>query len=371
MQGSVYQFESSAGFQGDNIYNPYQGSTTIQWVKANFHAHGEAWAGVTNGYHSEEEVENVYHEMGYGVCGVSNYHKRKDTTSVSVYEHGYNVPKSHRLVIGGEEVAFFDFPIFQSIHHKQTLLNHVAESDNFVVLAHPSLRGGYSHKEVQQLTGYQAVEVMSHYSQSESHWDAALSAGKPVWGMANDDAHDVHKHGEVGKYFNWMPENGEYENALHSGAYFFGTGYQQQTNPIASLVNDTLGVVHLTLNQVVDSVQWLTANLECVKSELNCETSTVLLDPEKPFLRAVVYTKEGKTFTNPIYRYQNAPFEGKEASAAILPFPTAVYRVFIVLIELALIFLWAPAYLIKVFAKWVKRTRIPASFIPEYPVYDL
>jgi hypothetical protein len=38
------------------------------------------------------------------------------------------------------------------------------------------------------LTGYDALEVASKYGVWEDYWDAALSAGRPVWGVASTTA---------------------------------------------------------------------------------------------------------------------------------------------------------------------------------------
>jgi hypothetical protein len=52
-QYTVYNFPNTAPFSGDKIFNPYQ-NVSGKTVKANFHAHSKAWAGLTNGRNSAE-----------------------------------------------------------------------------------------------------------------------------------------------------------------------------------------------------------------------------------------------------------------------------------------------------------------------------
>jgi hypothetical protein len=44
-----YDFKKSASFSGPLLYNPYEGLDSSNWKKCNFHAHVNAWFGLTNG----------------------------------------------------------------------------------------------------------------------------------------------------------------------------------------------------------------------------------------------------------------------------------------------------------------------------------
>ena len=59
-------------FAGASLWNPYA-HLAGTWQKANLHAHGHAWAGMTNGKQTDEEVVRAYKQRGYAVAGVSNY----------------------------------------------------------------------------------------------------------------------------------------------------------------------------------------------------------------------------------------------------------------------------------------------------------
>src|SRR5262245_30621623 len=68
----IYNFPDPEGFRGAHFWNPYA-ATTANWKRANFHAHGRAWIGLTSGEQSDFEVVRRYRELGYDIPCVSNY----------------------------------------------------------------------------------------------------------------------------------------------------------------------------------------------------------------------------------------------------------------------------------------------------------
>jgi hypothetical protein len=70
----VYNFPDAAPFSGSMLWNPYA-SRLGTWQRANFHAHGRAWGGLTSGAQPGAEVAQRYHQLGYSVAGVSNYQR--------------------------------------------------------------------------------------------------------------------------------------------------------------------------------------------------------------------------------------------------------------------------------------------------------
>ena len=131
--GPVYLFPEPRPFTGNHFLNPYS-EWRGDWHRANFHAHGWAWFGVTNGRQPGDEVVRRYRELGYTVPGVSDYQRiaaRHGVDTLPIYEHGYNIGKHHQLAIGAREVEWFDFPLWQSTRdRKSTRLNssHIQKS---------------------------------------------------------------------------------------------------------------------------------------------------------------------------------------------------------------------------------------------------
>jgi hypothetical protein len=188
-----YRFPEPAPFSGPVWLNPYAGVGPT-WQRANLHAHGRAWNGFTNGKQTDDEIVHRYRELGYDVPGISDYQRISptgDPAAVPLYEHGYNIGKHHQLAIGARRVAWFDFPLWQSLSQQQYVIDRVKQSAALVALAHPNSRYAYTTEDLSRLTGFDLIEVVNGPFTAEESWDAVLSAGHPVWGVANDDTHDL------------------------------------------------------------------------------------------------------------------------------------------------------------------------------------
>ncbi len=194
---SRFAFNTPAPFEGPAIYNPYDSIEPKQWMKCNFHAHAHCWNGITNGHGTAKDIHRAYDSLGYNVHTVSNYHYIDTTFSandnyISAYEHGYNLRKTHQLVLGSENIRWLDYLLPQTMHNKQHVLNSLYHEPNTVViLNHPALRNGYTGEDLSVLTNYDCMEVLNPAKTSETQWDAALSAGKKVFIVGNDDLHNV------------------------------------------------------------------------------------------------------------------------------------------------------------------------------------
>ncbi|PSL22957.1 hypothetical protein [Dyadobacter jiangsuensis] len=191
-----YQFNDPIPFEGPALYNPYDSISSSPWVKCNFHAHAHAWEGVTNGHGTASDIHNAYKALHYGVYCVSNYHHIDTTHSthanyLPAYEHGYNIRKTHQLVLGSTEVQWLDYLFPQTAHNKQHVLSHLSGTDNVLILNHPALKNGYTAEDLAQLANYDCMEVLNPSVTSTAQWDAALSAGKRVFIVGDDDIHDV------------------------------------------------------------------------------------------------------------------------------------------------------------------------------------
>ena len=128
----VYRFPPAQPFAGTALFNPYA-HLAGTWQKANLHAHGRAWGGVTNGKQTDDEVVQAYTQRGYAVAGVSNYASIaafNGIATIPLYEHGYNIPKAHQLAIGARRVVWLDFPFWQTLDQKQFILDRVGAASH-------------------------------------------------------------------------------------------------------------------------------------------------------------------------------------------------------------------------------------------------
>jgi hypothetical protein len=200
-------------FEGIRIFNPYDSTECSgKWIKSNFHAHSRAWKGITNGHGSAADIHNAYQRLRYDVHCVSNYHyidktDETDAHHIPAYEHGYNLQKTHQLVLGSNAVQWLDYLLPQSFHNKQHVLQQLNDTNTVVILNHPGLRNGYSLDDFTSLTNYDCMEVLNPSMVSTREWDAALSAGKKVFIVGNDDIHDVIAGDRLGKMCTFVHTN--------------------------------------------------------------------------------------------------------------------------------------------------------------------
>ncbi|MFM1930960.1 MAG: hypothetical protein RL226_263, partial [Bacteroidota bacterium] len=205
LQSEWYTFEISAPFSGDTWYNPYEGCSGKPLL-GNFHAHSNAWHGLTNGAGSVNEVVSVYSAFDFDFASVSDYHKISDAQNVNCiqpasYEHGYGVFKNHQLIIGAKDITWFDFPFFQGVSQKQFIINRIRSNsaDAVICLAHPSLRSAYTESDLQRLSGYDCFEALNKLRKSFDLWDASLSSGCYSYILGSDDVHNYRDIGDIGR----------------------------------------------------------------------------------------------------------------------------------------------------------------------------
>ncbi len=203
-----YQFTAGRPFSGNYLYNPYQQINPDQWKQYNFHCHSRRYFGLTNGRKNKEtDIDSLYQAFGYDHYGISDYmrintHGSDRHDYIPAYEHGYGfIRKTHQLCIGAEDVVFMDFPFMQSLDLKQHTLNVLHQHTRFAVPAHASFYKGYRVSDMHYLSDYRLLEIGNPYGCAFEHWDAALSTGHRVYGIGDDDTHNIKDPNAVGKFF--------------------------------------------------------------------------------------------------------------------------------------------------------------------------
>ena len=203
-----YQFRMGMPFRGEYLYNPYQNMNPNQWKQYNFHCHSRKYFGLTNGRMSKEtDIDSIYQALGYDHYGISDYmsinpHGDDRPDYIPAYEHGYGFfRKTHQLCIGAENVVMMDYPFMQSLDMKQHTLNVLQQHTRFAVPAHASFTHGYKVSDMHYLSSYRLLEVGNPYGTAFEHWDAALSTGHRVYGIGDDDTHNVLNPNETGRFF--------------------------------------------------------------------------------------------------------------------------------------------------------------------------
>ena len=310
----AYVAHGATPFSGSTLFNPYAHIGT-RWQRANFHAHSRAWGGLTSGHQSVDAVRAAYTARGYDVAGVSNYHLIAraigDTSVVPIYEHGYSIRKTHQLVIGAREVTAIDFPLWQTTRAKQFLLAQLHDTAALTTVVHPYLRTGYGIGELASLSGFDLLEVRSHWNDASRWWDAVLTAGNPVWAIGNDDSHDVRNPRAIGVV--WTMVNAatsrapQVIDALRQGAMYVVAGSDSGSAARLTSVALSGDTIVTTFDRTMRSIEVITDG-GIVRTQVS-DRSTVryALTPDDHYARVVATDAGGTLYLNPVIRSSGRP----------------------------------------------------------------
>jgi len=328
----VYIFEQPKPFSGDRWYNPYAGMDSTLWKKANFHFHTREWFGLTAGKgNTNEEFWRVYKSLGYDAPMISNYmristYNRDSAWYLGVYEHGVGIRKKHQILIGSREVLWRDYSLFQSTGHRQHIIDLLRGQNEIVALAHPGWENGYPANRIGLLSNYDMLESLDGNYRSIPQWDSALSAGRPVYLLADDDAHDISKPGQIGVCVTFINarENKapQLVEALKAGRSFGADIYHEKTDtwekkilyhtqqmPLVQAVelkNDTLRV---RVSETAMKIEFIGQGGEVKKEAEGVPGSWYALQNNDTYIRTQItfYNPEKqpgtKFYLNPVFRY--------------------------------------------------------------------
>ncbi len=320
----IYNFSKPELFSGQRYYNPYQ-QMDSSWKVCNFHAHSRSWGGVTDGKNTNiDTIFEVYEKMGYSHIGISNYQKishieKENILSIPVYEHGFNIKKRHHLPLGTDNVSWLDFFFFQTLSHKQFVLNKLRPTSDFLAINHPKFSNGFEESDFSYLSNYDAIEVLNHYRTSIPHWDSALSSGYYAVLLANDDMHKLDKMDEVGVNFTVVNTDSlsRYDiiQALKAGRHYGvkihlkpDESYQVKAKRIANLIHpdfmemkgDTLLV---RLDTVASVIRFIGQGGQLKDSVLSAKNTYYIFQQTDTYIRIEIEDVDSNLYLfNPVVR---------------------------------------------------------------------
>lgn len=323
-----YAFPEPRPFAGDAWYQPYAGYRG-GGLLANFHAHARVWGGLTFGEVPREELHALYASRGYEVIGISDYmsiapKQPGDGLYLPVYEHGYTIGRHHQTVIGAEDVDWFDYPLGGSTRHKQHVIDALRPDAAFLILNHLGKAGAYSRDDLAELTGYDAVEVSSKYGVSADYWDAALSAGRPIWGTASDDGHtqrSKRSHLGIGATVIHAEERTPQAvlRALRAGR-FHALRMRRNQAPIVLLraeIED--GELVVRVGERADSIRFIGAHGVLRHEARGVDEARHRPGADDPYLRVEVEARGAQLYLNPVLRWDGVALPAPRAEALALP----------------------------------------------------
>jgi hypothetical protein len=324
----IYRFQTTSSFSGQNIYNPYRTMNPEFWKKANFQVQSYAWLGITSGRkNSNEEIYSIYKSLGYDIISTSDYQKINRYRSIEadfipVYEHGYGIKKNHQVLIGARKVLWTDYPVFQSIHNKQHILNLLRHDNELIFIAHPKLREGYDPGDMKLLNNYDGIEVLNNYRTSLAHWDSALSAGNYVTIIGDDDSHDIKNPDEIGHhctFINSLSNNrDDIIRALKSGCAFgariertLGESFEAKIKrtkvlPIITTVKVANDSFLIAVDSLARQIRFIGQGGRLLKTSYETDSAFYIIENSDTYIRTEIEFHSGNIyFLNPVCRTSN------------------------------------------------------------------
>ena len=367
IQTTIYTFPPPTPFSGDSLVNPYQ-NIDNKTYKCNFHAHSIAWKGITNGHNSSQDLTKAYKDQGYTVAGISNYHCITDSINsnspvyIPVYEHGINIFKSHLLGIEPRKPSYFDFPLWQNTSQKQQIINDIRNNGGLVTIAHPKFMDGHTLEDLAQLTNYQFVEVLNHYRISDEYWDAALTAGRLVYGIGNDDTHDINNEPTFRMWtevYADAPTKDGILDAMVKGKSYAVHAFEGKCDLNLISLKTARDTAFLWINGPLDRVDVYGEGHIVIDSlripsdlDINVTAYAIPINKSYPYVRIVAKSNNCAIYLNPIVRSKNGKTSGVERLVPEIDvLKTWFYRLCVLLIEVVIVFLFLFTWQLKPFKR--------------------
>ncbi len=277
-----FSFKASRPFSGKEFYNPYAFISENDWIKCNFHAHTNAWKGFTNGKGTAADIYHSYDSMKYAVHCISDYEKIDTSFShkpgfIPAYEHGYNLNKTHQLVLGSHKVCWKDYFFPQTLNNKQ-----------------------------------HCIEVLNPFAISLAHWDSALSCGKPAFIVGNDDVHNVFSKNCLARMCTWVNVSEIEEacvlSALKTGkCYGMIIGKLAEEPPVLKLFKVSNDTIAIEMNKPAKKISFTGQNGKVMASYVSTSSAQYIIKPADHYVRATIAYEDGTNiFLNPVFRYDGA-----------------------------------------------------------------
>lgn len=356
----VYVFDEPVPFHGDYLLNPYQDIDSTWWKCCNFHGHTRQYAGVTNGRANGNAVyDSMYRLFGYDHVGISDYNKvnpfedGRDPGFIPGYEHGYNIWKTHQVCLGTKKVRRIDYFFFQTLSHKQHMLNRLGEQNKVVAVAHPSfVKGSYNVRDMKYLSNYKVLEVLNGFVNSPEHWDMALSNGHLVYLIADDDTHDVLKVNDIALRITYLNardnDASQLYDALLSGKAVgidFDLNRQERMDDKVERFKRDIPYLYsarfdgadfrVSVSKPIRNVQFIGQNFAVLKDESFKQSDSVFtvsyqIQPTDQYVRTVVTFFDKTTmWLNPVTRHESPIIEKQRLDHVSYLWTTVLWALYI------------------------------------------
>jgi predicted metal-dependent phosphoesterase TrpH len=209
-------------------YNPYAQRYPL-WLKGNLHAHTT----LSDGELPPDDMLDAFTRRGYDFVALTDH-----DAVASPHEHLH----PQILFLPGVEHSaqqhILRVNVTSTLPHDlsyQSVIDLTLQEGGLVILNHPNWGENFDHWRDQQLLHlerYHGIEIYNNvieYLEGSPYaldrWDRLLSAGKQVWGYANEDTHRVFQIGSAWNAVNVRERSKEAVlEALKEGRFYASTG---------------------------------------------------------------------------------------------------------------------------------------------------
>jgi len=190
-----------------------------------------------------------------------------------------------------------------------------------VSLNHPSSRAAYDSAAVRLLTNYNLIEVVNGPFTFEDVWDAALSAGRPVWALANDDTHDLNDYRRTGVGWNMIdarsPATSEIVSAVGAGRFYsvLRTGALESANVTTlSAVAVHGSTMRVALDGAPSTIAFVGQDGTVRKTVKDTLAASYAFGTDDTYIRAVVTSPQTVLYLNPVVRWNGSQLPAPAAT---------------------------------------------------------
>jgi hypothetical protein len=216
-----------------NIEHPYANFHDGQWVRGNLHAHTTQ----SDGSRPLQQVLDDYAARGYGYLMISDH----DVLTLSQYQslngHGMILIPGNEITANGPHMLHVNAcQRIEPSPQRQLVIQQAVASGGLVIVNHPNWEYHFNHCPITSLrewVGFTGIEIYNGVIErldgspyATDKWDMLLSAGRRVWGFANDDSHAPTGDVELGWNVTQLRDQSidGVVDALLSGRFYPSTG---------------------------------------------------------------------------------------------------------------------------------------------------
>jgi hypothetical protein len=296
------------------ILNPY-GQDGI-WLKGNLHTHTEA---SPCGHYPLEEIATTYGDriMKYDFLAVTDHLVMTDVSAVEgmngmVVFRGVEFKKEARQTLGINISSYDDDGLDETNH--QRIFDQVRRQGGINIICHPHIyeERYWPLERLLELEGYTALEIYNHNVKMNNAgravatdlWDALLSAGRRVWGIASDDFHHRSRYGggfimALGK----EKSAAAILAAIETGAFYASSGIVLKRIEVA---NERTVSLAAASGRVKDTVfRFIGKDGRLLKEERAAEPEAAVsytFRGDETYVRAEAYREDGaRAWTQPLW----------------------------------------------------------------------